>query len=108
MDAIDGAAAACNAAGGYELYQAEGVVGWAVTAVSVGRADQLALPEDVTALEQEETVAPGYAVGYRVTMLQFDNAVVAVTAQLHTTSTFTFDQVDDLAEIVGERLAKLR
>ena len=100
-------AAACTAAGGYELYQGDGVVGWAVTAVAAGTPSGFAAPDGVTVLEQEETVVADYALRYRVTFLQFDNAVVAVTAQLHTTSTFAFEQVDELAGLVAERLAAL-
>lgn len=104
---VPAGAAACTAAGGYELYQGDGVVGWGVTAVATGTPSAFTVPDGVTALEQEETVVEDYALRYRVTFLQFDNAVVAVTAQLHTTSTFTFDQVDELSGLVAERLAKL-
>lgn len=107
LDTVPVGAADCNAAGGYELYSGEGMVGWGVTAVSTGVPAGFTVPDGVTALEQDETVTEDFATGYRLTLLQFDNAIVAVTAQLHTTSTFTFDQVDELSQVVAERLAQL-
>ena len=105
LDTVAPSASACTSAGGYELYQGDGVVGWKVSSVTV---TPVALDIDgVTALEQEETIVDDFAARYRVTLLQHDNAIVAVTAQLHSTSTFTFDQVDDLVGLVAGRLAEL-
>jgi hypothetical protein len=78
-----------------------------VTAVTTGEPRGFLVPDAVTAVEQEEVVTEGFALRYRVILLQFDNAIVAVTAQLHSTSTFTFDQVDELAGLVAGRLAEL-
>jgi hypothetical protein len=107
LESVQPSAAACTTAGGYELYQGDGVVGWGVTAVTTGEPRGFSVPDAVTAVEQEEVVTEGFALRYRVILLQFDNAIVAVTAQLHSTSTFTFDQVDELAGLVAGRLAEL-
>lgn len=96
----------CTDAGGYQLYDGEGHVGWDVTAVTVD-ATNLDLPDGVTAVYQEEQLAEGFAVGYRVTLLQYKNVIVSVMAQQLEASDFTFDQIDELAETVAGRLARL-
>lgn len=108
LETVPISADACTSAGGYELYQGDGVVGWGVTAVETRVPDSFPVPDGVRVLEQEETVTEGFALRYRVILLQFDNAIVAVTAQLHSTSTFTFEQVDELAGLVAARLVELR
>jgi len=100
-------AATCTDAGGYQLYDGEGSIGWDVTEVTVEPASALELPDGVTAVYQEEKLAEGFALGYRVTLLQYRNVVVSVMAQQLEASEFTIDQVDELAETVAGRLARL-
>lgn len=107
LASVEESAATCNDAGGYQLFDGEGHVGWDVTGVTVEPVT-LDLPDGVTAVNQEETLADGFAVGYRVTLLQYRNVVVAVMAQQLEASEFTFDQVDKLAETVAGRLAALK
>jgi len=100
-------AATCTDAGGYQLFDGEGHVGWEVTAVTVEDAP-IEVPDGVDAVYQEEQLGDGFAVGYRVTLLQYKNVIVSVMAQQLEASEFTFDQIDELAETVAGRLAALR
>lgn len=107
LDTIAPSAAACTSAGGYELYQGDGVVGWHVTAITTGPPSGVSLPSGVAGIQQDETIAAEFAAGYRVILLQYDNAVVAVTAQLSSTSAFTFEQVGQLTQLIADRLVRL-
>lgn len=107
LDTVAPSAAACTTAGGYELYQGDGIVGWHVTAIATGPPSGVSLPSGVAGIQQDETIAAEFAAGYRVTLLQHDNAVVAITAQLSSTSAFTFDQVGELTQLIADRLAEL-
>ena len=107
LDDLGAKAEACSDVGGYQLSDGEDGVGWSVTGVTVEPADGLELPDGVTAVYQEELLAAGFAKRYRVTLLQYSNVVVAVMAQQLDASVFDFDQVDELAESVAERLVRL-
>jgi hypothetical protein len=107
LDGLTDVAAECTDAGGYQLSDGAGGLGWDATAVSIESAADLSLPGGVTAAYQVEAVDAQYAALYRVTYLQFENVVVAVMAQQLEASVFTADQLDELAESVAERLARL-
>jgi len=106
LDGLGAEASACTDAGGYQLSDGAEGIGWNATAVSVETAD-LTVPDGVTAVYQQETLDPQYASLYRVTFLRYQNVVVAIMAQQLAASTFTADQLDELAESVAERLARL-
>ena len=107
IDGLSAEATECTDAGGYQLSDGADGIGWDATAVTVEPASDLDLPDGVTAFYQEESLDPQYAAFYRVTFLRYENVVIAVMAQQLAASTFTPEQLDELAETVAERLARL-
>jgi hypothetical protein len=107
FDTVREAAETCSDAGGYELFDDEGETIWQVSGVSAEDADGLDLPDGVSAIYQEEDVDRDYAEGYRVIMLQRGNVVIGITIQPAEDDNFSFDDGDELAEMIAEQLADL-
>lgn len=107
LEAMRESAADCTAAGGYQLFDGEGTVGWSVTSVDVTDL-ALDLPAGVSGIQQQEQLDQVFAQAYRVTLLQRGNVLVAVMAQVHSGSSFTLADVDALVETIAPRLAALK
>jgi hypothetical protein len=81
---------------------------WNIVHVEATAADQLELPPDVVGLYHEETAYGLLDLSYRDTFLQYRNAVVVISCELHAASPFDYSDCDDLAEAVAERLVEAR
>lgn len=102
LDFVRSASAACEL--GYELSALEGS-GWVVERVEAIDATNLDLPDGATIVHHLESPDSTYAIQYRDTLVQYLNAVVVITCEVHAESPFDFDDCDALAETVAERLA---
>jgi hypothetical protein len=104
LDFARTAGAAC--ASGYELADLVDS-SWLVQQVEVVDATELDLPDGVSVLHHIEVPDPQYEIEYRDTVVQYLNAVVGITCEVHTDSPFDLEDCDRLAEVVAERLVDL-
>lgn len=91
---------------GYTLWPGDD--SWEVDSVTATEATNLGLPDGARVLHHEDVAAEWMSIQYRDSFIQFENAVILVTCEVHRDSPFGFDDCDVLAQTAAARLAALK
>ena len=78
--------------------------GWRVEHVEAVQATDLDLPSGVAVIHHRESLAEILHIEYRATFVQYANAIVLITCEVHQDGPFGFDECDELAEVVARRM----